>query len=381
MGKLSVLHSHSMGVKTFTNSFYAYIENGKNDYPAVDTAKTTNPITYKTGYHRIPNQVWSDFLNPSQWFDLVYNSAKFRVVSASCIVSNMIPLTEQVAIQGNATFTTFNNTIYAICYEDHAYETDWEETVATNLDNFWHREGLTNKARFMLPTYTHSIFRTTSIPNGVADLELITMAWDPLIKAEDIKELRPGKNAVQFSWSADEIRFLNCHMMQSFDPTFTPGTQGTSTVYSQEVHMFNTMNITPHNKLNKWALMGDLNDPARGFKKQDAVKFPGVDEQNYLKPIPNWFIKMIPLFDSTNNLIKTTAQVLITMKLTVEIIPDNRAVQVPNIHGLLTLNYTPGTMPSALFHVKGTQQQNEGVLAIGQSVKGATVPEVKNSNM
>jgi len=243
-------------------------------------------------------------MNPKDWFTLIFNSKAFCVTGVRCTVSNMIPLTEQTSIQGNATFTTFNNTIYAICYTDHEYETEWEEIIGTNTDNFWHREGLTNGARFMLPTYTHGIWRTDSNPGNHYN---VYYGWDPLIHAGELFELRPGKNAVSYDWQATEKHFINTNVMQQFDPTWTPGPLGVATVYSQEMHLVNNSNVTPHGHLNRWIAQTDLNPASLSAWKKSAIQHPGIMEQQWSKPIPNWFIKMIPLFDSANALIKTTA--------------------------------------------------------------------------
>ena len=49
----------------------------------------------------------------------------FKCIGVSATVQNMIPLTEQVAIQGNATFTQFNNTMYALGFNDTMYDTPY----------------------------------------------------------------------------------------------------------------------------------------------------------------------------------------------------------------------------------------------------------------
>ncbi|QGW62417.1 putative structural protein VP [Syngnathus scovelli chapparvovirus] len=351
----------------FSNSYYAYIENQKNDYP--DIGLERNPSEYQTGYHRIPNQYWASFLTPKDWFNLIYNNKAFRVVGARCTVSNMIPLTEQAAIQGNTTITTFNNTIYALCYTDNNYETEWEEPAARDLSFMW-REGLTNGARHMLPTYKHGIYRTTT-----SQAHNVFYGWDPLCKAENILELRPGKNAVTFEWHAKEEIWLNTHMMQQFDPTHTPGIANTATVYSQEIHNQTHSNVTPHSHLNRWISQTDTAPAtARHWSKQ-AIQRPGIMEQQFRYPIPNWFIKMIPLFDSQNNLIKTTAQVLITMELTVDTIPQSLAINMPIIDDIIAPNHTPNSVPYCMFRYQPIIPINVGVLP-APPTKGVFIPEL-----
>ena len=74
-----------MAIKTYSNSAYGYIENAAMEYPnmADKSASTTPecPIEYNTGYHRIPNQLWQNWLNPKQWYDLLYDATDIRVIS------------------------------------------------------------------------------------------------------------------------------------------------------------------------------------------------------------------------------------------------------------------------------------------------------------
>lgn len=358
---------------TFTNSYYAYIENGKNEYAPVTSAASVNPMIYFTGYHRIPNQVWADYMNPRQWFEMIYGSRALCIKSASIMISNMIPLTEQAAIQGNATFTTFNNTIYALCYEDNSYETDWEEST-DRPDRLWFREGLNmvTNTRYMLPTYTHSIVRTVANPDVVTCPH--AFAWDPLINAESIKELRPGKNAVQYHWSASEDRWINTHLMQQFDPSHTPGTSNTETWFSKNIYYQNLANITPHMRVNFTAKMSDTNTKGPAGLKP-AILTPSDPFTSYLKPIPNWFIKMVPLFDAGHNLIKTTAQVLITTKLTVETLPMTNAIQAPVVRGISDLGHSNGVAPISSFHYKTELSNNSGKL-YGTAEPATYIPRI-----
>lgn len=347
---------------TYKNSYYAYIENGALDYPSQNTSKL-NPIEYNTGYHRIPNQVWGNYLHYGQWYDMMANNSAFCVKSVSCTVSNMIPLTEQSAIQGNATFTTFNNTIYAICYDDVYYETEFEEEVSPQ-ETLFYREGKITNARYMLPTYKHGIYAVPISGSGPSPI----FAWDPLVNAEEILELRPGKNAVKFTWTASEDIWMNTQMCQSFDPSWTPGAANTSTAYTIDHHNMWGRNITPHHKLNYYVNTHDTG----GVTKQ-AIKTPGFPGFNYDKPINNWFIKMIPLYDSNNALIKTTAQVLITMSITLDVKPAKHAMNAPCVpyHSLITIDYQN---QRAYWYGNNIGLQNKGSLYSSGPTKGSFVP-------
>ncbi|XP_077433206.1 uncharacterized protein LOC144058697 [Vanacampus margaritifer] len=304
------------------------------------------------------------YMTPRDWFQLIYNHWAFRVTGARCTVSNMIPLTEQTAIQGNTTITTFNNTIYALCYTDDNYEIEWEEPAQASYNQFWYREGLTNGARFMLPTYKHGIYRTSTHSQ-----HNIFFGWDPMCNAGTILELRPGKKAITYEW-------LNTHMMQQFDPTHTPGRANTATVHSQEIHTMTDTNITPRDHLNRWISQMDLmpTNTGRHWNKNAIIR-PGIMEQQWRSPIPNWFIKMIPLFDSANNVIKTTAQVLITMELSVDTAQERLAINMPLMESIINAQHDNNHLPRCTFHTITHIPINRGVLA-QPPTKGNFIPEV-----
>lgn len=310
-----------MATVTYTNLNYYYITNDKYAYP--DTGD--GAPSFNTGWHIIPNQQFDEWLTLGQWWDLQTKSATFKPVSASCTIQNMIPISTQVAIQGTSTFSAFNNTIYALAYSDEAYETQPFEFTGTHLP-LEYREGFNvlssgSTTRYLLPTYTHVMHNTD-----------IGMAfWDPFVNSEQLFELRPGKNAVQLSWhvsDGDSHITYNTARQQQFPRE--PGVPTNSTM--SEDYDFKNSNVTPNNLAMIWF----RHNAPDGM--QDLYRKSGSETLQFKKPIPQWFIKLIPLLDDKSNLIKTQAQICIYKKITFEVTPFKPAVNrpiLPNyyIHG------------------------------------------------
>lgn len=238
--------------KTFTNIYCAYLKNMPYVYPVVtqDTVDQTGEIN--TGWQVLPLMLWRHFATNKQWHEMCIEWEAYAVDGFECTIFNPVPLTSQLAIQGTTIFTTFNNTIYGWGYQDDCYETGWFPWLrGNNLNynpNLQHKEGLTtawnsdSKRRNELPVYSwpyphirpitnriwsnsdqtgnyngygvyptageqdaSSLPRTSrGIPTGVA--------WDPLNRPDKIMELRPGKNAMTFSWqthSIDQDKWFN----------------------------------------------------------------------------------------------------------------------------------------------------------------------------
>ena len=117
---------------TFHNFSFYYISNKFNHYDLqkvnIFTADKHVPFDiYKqeTGWQYIPNQRMDDWLLPYQWYRLTTSGRAWKVKSCKATVQNMIPITEQVAIQGNASFSSFNNTIYALGFNDTLYDSPY----------------------------------------------------------------------------------------------------------------------------------------------------------------------------------------------------------------------------------------------------------------
>lgn len=325
-------------ILTFTNCTYAYIKNDPYKYPTKYDGQTT-PVKTSTGWHIIPNQQYSDWLTPKQWFELMYKANSFALMSCSVTVQNMIPLTQNAAIQGTASFTAFNNTIYALGYTDNAYETVWREEDKLTL---WEREGVTYNGtgaptRYMIPQYDHVSWNFEDIPNKAGYQSYF---WDPLTLSEDLLELRPGKNAIKFSYTTDKEIFYNTSMQQAFDPTWNPAT-GThkSASYglsNEPTNNYKTDNITPHNAVNAYINTQDdhpfcdtANPRVSSQAPWNHIAIQKPTLRSHSQPCPQWFIKMIPIFDENGALIQTTAQVCMYRKISFKITPKKNAINMP----------------------------------------------------
>lgn len=242
---------------TASNSWMCYIQNQPYVYP-VDHNTTTGTAGYNTGWHIIPNMLWEHYVTPKQWADLIINYEAYSVKSVSVKVFNMIPMTQQLAIQGNTIFTAFNNCIYCLGYEDDLYETSWENYYAEGYNNYWHnliyKEGLIcnynadTKRRFELPIY---IWQTPNArprsarsyenwdqgsntlsavyPAGTAAAGSSNnyadrptgVCWDPMNRPDKLMELRPGKNTIGYSWNVhdcDVNKWFNLDQLAWWSP-------------------------------------------------------------------------------------------------------------------------------------------------------------------
>lgn len=221
---------------TYTNTYMAYWGNKPYIYPT-QTGLNDNPScittgTMNTGWHIIPTMLWKHFTTPKQWCNLMIHYEAYTVKGYSVTVYNPIPMTQQLAIQGTTAFTAFNNTIYTLGAQDDLYETAYHNWYSdTDTGNFKHfnlayKEGhfrvqdAWTKTMFPLylwktanprnisdSTYSYQVgidsygiwprnATQNIIPNGIF--------WDPLSDPESIMELRPGKNAMSFSWNVHE---------------------------------------------------------------------------------------------------------------------------------------------------------------------------------
>lgn len=306
-----------MPTVTYTNAQYVYINNQPFAYPTEQTA--TNLIT---GYHYIPKLKWRDWLTPAQWQRLNVMSSKYRVVNLECTIQNLIPITDQVAIQATNTFSAFNNTIYAICYDD-------TEGYFPEPNNNWTdwsaREGqaLERTTNTVLPYLNYQ----TGFP--------AKRHPDPLIAVERIMELRPGKNAVKYSQNYGNCQWMHTHQGwripaaamsdstdQSADITqFGHDTNLTGSMYNQYMH-----NATGH-------YMGMRRNFPR--TQADILKYNEKESAFETTIEHTWMIKMIPLFDSKGALINAQGQCMLYKKITIEYVPytaiSNLAMEYYNI--------------------------------------------------
>nr|QKE54867.1 MAG: capsid protein [Parvoviridae sp.] len=224
-----------------TNTWMCYIRNQPYIYP-VDNSSTHAAKPINTGWHILPNMLWKHFVTPKQWAALQIHYEAYHVDSISIEVFNMIPMTQQLAIQGNTIFTAFNNCMYALGYTDKHYETNWHGwyTEDARIYTMLHeKEGLRTKAgfdtrqRLELPLYKwnppNSRPRSnrsyenwdaasgwsSTYPAGAnpADADPTKgysgkpsgLIWDPFNEPDGLLELRPGKNAIRFQWNCHEI--------------------------------------------------------------------------------------------------------------------------------------------------------------------------------
>nr|QTE03881.1 MAG: VP1 [Turdus pallidus Chaphamaparvovirus] len=333
--------------KTYQQLRYVYITNTPNNYPPIkvstaDYYQQDNPS--QTGWQALPNSFINTMLSPSQWWDITRTFSAMRVDKVEGTAFNMIPLTETVAIQGNTTFTAFNNTLYALGYADNKYETrliDWS-VMGINF-NLYQKEGIQlqtrggGMARMNLPNYRHY---KTGVPSNImkfpkdgrpqADVQYPCGGgtyWDPFNCPDDLMELRPGKNAIKYVWSrrpddTQEMYSLDANVYTN--PCKRPTFESEQAAWEISTAYIQNMDWGPTPLVDAWAYNDQLWSSVTSghiFKDNDfeySVRLaPPHGMFNAKWPIPNWFIKLIPLYDSNNTLIQTTAQIAWLTKVTV----------------------------------------------------------------
>nr|WDQ28118.1 capsid protein VP1 [Bird parvovirus] len=217
----------------FSTCYISYIKNDPYSYPTNDKITWETETKIDTGWQIIPNVLWRHFVTPKDWAQLQIEAQAYRVLSCSATVFNMIPMTTQLAIQGNTLFTSFNNCIYAWGYADKFYETsmyDYFSQQAQSQENlnlvykegmyrwndatqqtYWHQH-LLPKYRWSVPhvrTSTDETWFNNSINGGGEGVYPTTgkptgVYWDPLNRPGDLMELRPGKNAITYKWTVHD---------------------------------------------------------------------------------------------------------------------------------------------------------------------------------
>lgn len=304
-----------MVLVTYENCNIVYFTNAINKmYYNTPTQPVTDRLQF-TGWHYIPNQSYSNWLVPRQWFDLITNHDKFRLHSVECTVQNMIPLTDNLSIAQDTTFISFNNTIYALGYTDQHYETVLKES-STDLK---FREGVmvnvaagTASARMTLPIYQHIIQNNRTV-----------YSWDPFIHPSSLMELRPGKNAIKFAWSRNEA---------DNDKWYSTARYYTDQDFNDDT---NNPKVTQHsgNYINMWMCPYGRHHEE---PNNDQWNNKQINIYNYVwkYPINNWFIKMIPIFNTKDNnpdLLKHTAQAVLVRKITFEVTPRTNTTNFPQL--------------------------------------------------
>lgn len=415
-----------------------YVSNDYYNYPVFSceswrpTCRPNQEVS-GTGWQVIPNILWEHFCSPKDFYEMVIKFEAVHVKGVSCKLFNMIPLQSQLAIQGTSTFTTFNNTIYMMGYKDDLYETppyDWNDTrtknergsqgknfnpvfkegvtftrtaqepVFSEQSSWWkyplgtkERENLaTNKLRQYLPEYVWApgfgqgdkCF--TAEPTSGATTGAF---WDPLNRPGSIQELRPGKNAIGFSWNTHECdskiwfnldypallwpynrdyvyddplykRMVNKGLNNLWPPgDVNPANRGDS--YAYGIHpdartrenrpnwrklpivptrwFFEEMKASNINVHNIWSAACEAGGNTQWVQRQWNVDQPGTEYEQYKYPPTQWFVKMIPLWDDQNQLIRLEAQMW--MELSIHLIgkPRRSAIYAP----------TWGPMPNDLY--------------------------------
>lgn len=253
---------------TVSHSWMAYIHNDPCAYPT-DDSSTISQSHIDTGWHVFPNILFKHFMTPKDWVIFQSKYEAYHPKSISVEVFNMVPMTQQMAIQGSTVFTAFNNCIYGLCYEDLYYETSWynwyeREGVLDYIPlNLIYKEGRcclpgqNTFKRYTLPKYAwrppNSRTRSARTydnwneggnswsavyPGGQAYPNRPTQTgatyyerpsgvfWDPLNEPEKLLELRPGKNAIKMSWNChpcDSHKWFNIDQLAWWHPYMPEG--------------------------------------------------------------------------------------------------------------------------------------------------------------
>lgn len=304
-----------MPLVTYENCQIVYFNNNFNKLYNSTNVTGTVSTNQDTGWHLIPNQLYQNWMTPRQWFDLVTNHDKYRPHSCEVTVQNMIPLTDNLSIDQSTTFMTFNNTIYALGYTDKHYET----FLTTNPMSCLYKEGAIFtfdkgdiQSKLSLPIYNHKLIKS---PDGT--LYQKGYGWDPFIHPSSLMELRPGKNAIKFSWSADPVDSDKWYSTSIQNLTV----QSSSLVTDKHLQNtdYRTQIITP-GQLQK-------EDPRNDFKRNEILLY----HKLWRYPINNWFIKMVPILNSNNALLKHEAQVVLVRKFTFEVTPRTNTTNFPQL--------------------------------------------------
>lgn len=371
---------------SISNTWMTYIGNGPFIYPG-DHDKVIESTGINTGWHVLPAMLWSHFVTPKQWAELLIKYEAYHVKSISVKVFNMIPMTQQLAIQGNTVFTAFNNCIYALGYKDNLYETSWHnwyyEVDKDSFHNLLYKEGLyckpnqTDKTRYKLPIYTWyppnarsrsartydnwdsgASDRLSSVYPGGTQLGSTTVSyakrptgviWDPFNRPNHLMELRPGKNAIEFSWhchDCDADKWFNLDQMAWWHPYLPEGPYDWGHVRPGEYVL--TSNVDPDRMASRYENNPWVNDftipnwaylpivPMMWWWKEiqescalaqntstELTKkinqfFVGTEYECYKYGPEQFFIKLIPLFDDNGTHISCTANVSVQTTLTLD---------------------------------------------------------------
>lgn len=342
-----------MPVVEYQTVNYFYI---KNDWNRLNFQPNTvkGCTRQQTGWHFIPNSRFCDYLNPAQWFDLVTNHETARLLDVECLAQNLIPLTDQLAIQQTTTFVSFNNTIYALCYSDDCNETVAQTNKQQNAHPIHCREGISISAtgdvsdKLYLPDYVHY---TPPLGTGAQNSVLPgkNYFWDPLTRASKLQELRPGKNSVRFHWSVhdmDKHIIWNLGLGSWTHPLEADSSTNTQVPQYMDMIHYNTYTaqLTPLSYAVADTFRNQYPPDTKtglypiGNTQYDLQNALWASQNGFKHPIQNWFIKMVPIFDSNKALLKHEAQICIVKRIRFEVTPRKSAVNMPRIDYMMADN-------------------------------------------
>lgn len=374
--------------ETFTNTYMTYISNNPYQYPD-DTHGLSihRPLMINTGWHVIPNMLWKHFVTPKQWYEFTIKYEAYHVDGYSITLFNMVPMTTQLAIQGTNTFTAFNNTIYAIGYQDTLYETNWhdwpydEDHTDTTMNLFWkegwgYKGGTSTHRRLEWPLYEYKTCSNRVHSGNTFGTSMLTpgktwtgLCWDPFNRPDHLMELRPGKNAITYKWEChptDANKWFNIDEIASWYPQIpdmpfnaekgNPGTFKLSETETPDPMQSSADYTQPNTYYNPSVanLMGKPIVPmqwwwqeiSKSIVETPTIKkpamWPGTEYECYKYGPTQCFIKMIPLFNEEGTHLSATANICCKISLHLTCKPRRSAIYAP----------TWGPLPPAIYGAK-----------------------------
>nr|QTE04128.1 MAG: capsid protein [Grus japonensis Chaphamaparvovirus] len=370
---------------TVSHNYMAYINNKPMQYPNDDHQVVDDTVKYRTGWQLIPNMLFAHYFTPKDWLNLMTNYEAYTVAGITATVYNMVPMSTQLAIGGQSIFTAFNNCIYAMGYTDKHYETPWFPWLDPNNMNYnpnliykEGRKGRYNQNDFInysLPEYEWTFPRsyTSTAETWAMNNETGTstwpqkqkhpsgLHWDPLNEPSEIMELRPGKNAMSYSWNphpCDEGKWYNLDGIATIHPWTATGPynakQRPQTWRQRAVDDPNELSsqwqteqptndytipnlalqpIVPCNwwwkEMQQSIIIPDVEGARTHLWKMTDLLYPGTEKEMWHYPPTQWFLKMIPLFTQEGTLVEMHANVSIKVELTLKVKKRRSAIFCP----------------------------------------------------
>lgn len=308
---------------SYMNSNVYYLDSKYNTLFCGSTVTgAENVWRQQTGWCFIPNNRYDNWLTHKQWFDLVTNHNKFIPHSCEIIVQNMIPLTDSLSIAQDTTFMSFNNTIYALGYQDNKYECNMREE--NSYPELYWREGITYKQNGNAPAQDKKL----TLPEYLHYLPMVKLAnvwrpytiyaWDPFCSPESIMELRPGKNSLVFSWKRSGADDGNWVSTQAFFGTVNTSDNSNIPQMWDYYQDFKGTIVTPP--------LNSKNDPRNtNTNKKMSLHY----QQFYHNPIPMMMLKLMPIMSTTNQELKQSAMIVIIRKISFEVTPRKGSINFP----------------------------------------------------